>query len=125
MDNKNIAILGLAFKPDTDDMRFAPSIDIVHYFLKEGAHLRLYDPQAVLEAKAIFNDKRIKFVKNPYDAIKECDCVCVLTEWQEFKKLDFKRVKKSMRYPLLADGRNMFDKEAITQAGFKYIGIGS
>lgn len=125
LKNKNIAILGLAFKPDTDDMRFAPSIDIVHYFLKEGAHLRVYDPQSIPQAKKIFNDKRIKFAKNPYDAIKECDCVCVLTEWQEFKKLDFKRIKKSMRYPLLADGRNVFDSKTIIQAGFKYIGIGS
>ncbi|MFA6281727.1 MAG: UDP-glucose/GDP-mannose dehydrogenase family protein [Candidatus Omnitrophota bacterium] len=125
LKNKNIAVLGLSFKPDTDDMRFAPSIDIVNYFLKEGAHVRVYDPKAFSKAKVLFNDKKIKFAKNPYDAIKECDCVCVLTEWQEFEKLDFKRMKKSMRYPLLADGRNMFDKETIQQAGLKYIGIGS
>ncbi|MFA5270966.1 MAG: UDP-glucose/GDP-mannose dehydrogenase family protein [Candidatus Omnitrophota bacterium] len=125
LKNKNIAVLGLSFKPDTDDMRFAPSIDIVNYFLKEGAHLKLYDPQALSEAKALFNDKRIKFAKNPYEAIKDCDCACLVTEWQEFKKLDLARIKKIMRYPLLADGRNMFDKEELTKLGFKYIGIGS
>ncbi|MDD4954802.1 MAG: UDP-glucose/GDP-mannose dehydrogenase family protein [Candidatus Omnitrophica bacterium] len=122
--NKKIAILGLSFKPNTDDMRFAPSIDIVNFLLKEGAVIKLYDPQAVREAKKIFKNPKLKFVKNAYEALDKCDCACFLTEWEEFKKLDFLKLKKIMHYPLIADGRNMFDKNLLEAAGFKYIGIG-
>ncbi|MDP2924243.1 MAG: UDP-glucose/GDP-mannose dehydrogenase family protein [Candidatus Omnitrophota bacterium] len=141
MKGKKIAILGLSFKPDTDDMRFAPSVDIVKSLLKEGANLSLYDPQAIKQAKEIFSaegaalahaqgsalggkDKRIKFSKSPYEAAKNSDCICFLTEWKEFYSLDLKRIKKVMHYPLIADGRNIFDKNKLTQLGFKYIGIG-
>jgi UDPglucose 6-dehydrogenase len=127
LKNKTIAILGLSFKPNTDDMRFAPSIDIVDFLLSEEAKLKLYDPQSMPEAKKIFSHagKRIKFVKNSYEAVKNCDCVCILTEWAEFKRLDLNRVKKLMHYPLFADARNMFDKKNIEALGFKYIGIGT
>ena len=125
LKNKKIAVLGLSFKPDTDDMRFAPSIDIVNFLLKEGAYLKLYDPQANAEAKKVFMNKKIKFSRNAYDAVRKCDCVCFLTEWGEFRNLDFSKLKKSMRYPLIADGRNMFDKKHIETLGFKYIGIGT
>ncbi|MFH1504624.1 MAG: UDP-glucose/GDP-mannose dehydrogenase family protein [Candidatus Omnitrophota bacterium] len=127
LKHKKIAVLGLAFKPDTDDMRFAPSIDIVNFFLKEGAEATLYDPQAKNEAKAIFGKgkkSKAKFSKNPYEAVKDCDCVCFLTEWDEFKKLDFKRIKGLMHYPLVVDGRNMFERDSLTGLGFEYIGIG-
>ena len=123
--NKKIAVLGLSFKPDTDDMRFAPSIDIVNFLLDEGASVRLYDPQANIEAKKIFANSKLEFAKNAYDAANKCDCVCILTEWEEFKRLDFAKLKKCMHYPLVADGRNMFDKNHIEAAGFKYIGIGT
>lgn len=129
LKGKRIAILGLSFKPDTDDMRFAPSIDIVNFLLKEGALLNLYDPQAVIEAKKFFDvkeriNKNIKFCKNPYEAAKNMDCLCVLTEWKEFQNLDFLKIKKSMHYPLVADGRNLLDKEKLSRLGIKYIGIG-
>jgi UDPglucose 6-dehydrogenase len=133
LKEKKIAVLGLSFKPDTDDMRFAPSVDIVNNLLKEGACLSLYDPQAMEEARKAFwgknknlcaDDKKIKFVDNPYEAIKDCDCVCFLTEWEEFKNLDFNKIKQTMSYPLLADGRNMLDKDKLIQMGFKYIGMG-
>lgn len=123
--NKKIAVLGLSFKPDTDDMRFAPSIDIVNFLLSEGASIRLYDPQANIEAKKIFANNKLEFAKNAYDAANKCDCICILTEWEEFKKMDFNKLKKCMHYPLVADGRNMFDKAAVEAAGFKYIGIGT
>lgn len=129
LKDKKIAILGLSFKPDTDDMRFAPSIDIVESFLKQGSSLRLYDPQARKEARKIFfvlegKTNKLKFVKEPYEAVKSCDCLCFLTEWDEFKKLDLKRIKRLMRYPFIADGRNMFDRDKIQKLGFKYIGMG-
>ena len=122
--DKKIAILGLSFKPDTDDMRFAPSIDIVNALLDEGARLCLYDPQAMEEAKKIFRSQKIKFCKSPYEAIKSCDCACFLTEWEEFKKLDFKKIKKLMRLAFIADGRNMFEKDSLINLGFSYIGMG-
>ncbi len=125
LKEKKIAILGLSFKPDTDDMRFAPSVEIIQKFIKEGACLNLYDPQAHQEARAIFkSSKKVKFAKNPYEAVKGCDCVCFLTEWEEFKKLDLKKVKKAMQYPLVADGRNMFDRDKLRRIGFDYIGVG-
>ncbi len=125
LKDKKIAILGLSFKPNTDDMRFAPSIDIIKALLEEGAKLFLYDPQAYKEAKEIFyRDKKIRFAKNPYGAVKGCDCVCFLTEWDEFKKLDFKKIKRLMRLPFIADGRNMFDRKILTDLGFTYIGVG-
>jgi len=122
--DKKIAILGLSFKPDTDDMRFAPAVDIVYAFVREGASLILYDPQAKAEAKKIFKTLKVKFAQSPYEAIKKCDCVCFLTEWEEFKEIDFKKVKQSMHYPLVADGRNMFDGNELRKMGFNYIGIG-
>ena len=123
--DKKIAILGLSFKPDTDDMRSAPSINIVNSLIQEGAKLSVYDPQAMLSAKKCFKkSNKIRFSKNPYEAIKDCDCLCFLTEWSELKKLDFKKVRKLMHYPFIADGRNMFDCNFISKLGFDYIGVG-
>ena len=124
LKDKRIAVLGLSFKPDTDDMRFAPSVDIVYALIKEGASLILYDPQAKEEAKKIFKGLKLEFAKDPYGAVKKCDCACFLTEWEELKKIDFKKIKKLIHYPFIADGRNMFDGKKLTKLGFKYIGIG-
>ncbi|MCF7916958.1 MAG: UDP-glucose/GDP-mannose dehydrogenase family protein [Candidatus Omnitrophica bacterium] len=125
LKNKKIAILGLSFKPDTDDMRFAPSVSIINQLVNEGSTVTLYDPQGMDEAKKVLpKSKKIKFVKNPYLAVKGSDCLCVLTEWEQFKNLDLKKVKKQMHYPLIADGRNIFDKNKLSKLGFSYIGIG-
>jgi UDPglucose 6-dehydrogenase len=126
LKDKKIAILGLSFKPDTDDMRDAPSIDIVELLIKEGASLRLWDPQSQDKAKKIFSKetKKITFAKDPYEAAKDCDCVCFLTEWQELKDIDFSKLKKLMKYPLIADGRNMFDRDSVQKMEFDYIGMG-
>lgn len=125
LKNKKIAVLGLSFKPDTDDMRFAPSITIINRLLQEGASLRLYDPESMSEAKKIFKKKaKIKFFNEPQEAAKNCDCLCLLTEWEQFKKLNLKKLKEEMNYPLLADGRNFFDKDQAVKLGFSYIGIG-
>ncbi len=124
LKKKKIAVLGLAFKPDTDDMRFAPAVDIINGLLKEGAHLRVYDPQAAGEAKNLLPKTRVYFAKDPYDAVRMCDCACFLTEWQEFMKLDFKKIKKQMKFPFIADGRNMFNKRELLREGYVYLGIG-
>jgi len=125
---KRIAVAGLSFKPDTDDMRFAPSIDIVEGFLKEGAQVSVYDPQARKEAEDVFSIRarksNISWAKNVYEASRDCDCLCFLTEWEEFRKLDFAKIKKGMRHPLIADGRNMFERGDLSAKGFDYIGMG-
>ncbi|MEM7816717.1 MAG: UDP binding domain-containing protein, partial [Candidatus Aenigmatarchaeota archaeon] len=129
LKNKKIAVLGLSFKPQTDDMRFAPSIDIIEAFIKEGAVVEAYDPKAICEAKRIFSEKlgklkNLKFGKSPYEVAKDADCLCFLTEWEEFKKLDFLKIKELMHFPLIADGRNFLDKDKLLSLGFKYLGIG-
>jgi len=124
LKGKKVAVLGLAFKPDTDDMRFAPSEDIVNFFINEGAHVTAYDPKAKREALELFKGKKLNFAKDAYSAAKDADCLCMLTEWDEFKKLDFVKVKKLMKHALVADGRNMLDKAVMLKLGYEYIGMG-
>ncbi len=125
LKNKRIGLLGLSFKPETDDMRFAPAIDVVNLLLKEGANPILYDPKAMKEAKRIFSQKNVSLAKDAYQAARNADCLCFLTEWEEFKGLDFKKIKNLMRNPLIADGRNMFVRSELEAFGFSYIGIGT
>lgn len=120
--DKAIAVLGLAFKPDTDDMRFAPSIDIITALQKHGAKIRATDPQAMARAKEIF--KGVTFCKDAYEAAQSSDCLIVITEWNEFKELDFKKIKKLLKQPLIIDGRNIYDGKKLKKLGFKYICIG-
>ncbi|MBU3760154.1 MAG: UDP-glucose/GDP-mannose dehydrogenase family protein [Candidatus Omnitrophica bacterium] len=119
---KTIAILGLAFKGDTDDMRFAPSIDIIASLQKEGVRIRAYDPQASAKAKGIL--KKVTFVKSAYAACQDADAVAVLTDWKEFKTLDLKKIRKLLKQPIMFDGRNIFDPEQMRASGFDYYGIG-
>ena len=120
--DKTIGILGLAFKPNTDDMRFAPSIDIIKELQRGGAKIKSYDPEAMEKAKHILND--IVYCKNPYDAAKDADALVIITEWDEFREMDLKRIKSLMRHPLIIDGRNMYNPEEIKKDGFMYISIG-
>ncbi|MFH0877685.1 MAG: UDP-glucose/GDP-mannose dehydrogenase family protein [Candidatus Omnitrophota bacterium] len=119
---KTIGVLGLSFKPDTDDMRFAPSIDIITALQRHGAKIRATDPQAMSRARGIF--KQVVFCKDAYEAARGCDCLIVVTEWNEFKEMDFKKIKKLMNQPLVIDGRNMYDPKEMTRLGFKYISMG-
>ncbi len=119
---KTIAVLGLAFKPNTDDMRYAPAIDVIEYLQGEGAAIRAFDPQAMKEAARLLPD--VKLCKDPYEAARGADCLVVLTEWNEFKELDFKRLKKLLRQPLVVDGRNIYDPARMRALGFRYLGIG-
>ena len=120
---KSIAVWGLSFKPDTDDMREAPSIDIINGLIAEGAVVRAFDPAATEKAKEIFKDK-IYYAKNIYDAVFDCDALIILTEWQEFLKMDFKKIKKLLKNPTIIDGRNMFFPEKMAKLGFNYYSIG-
>jgi UDPglucose 6-dehydrogenase len=122
LKDKLIGILGLAFKPNTDDMRFAPSIDIINSLIQSGARIKAYDPQAMEKAKTIF--KGVEFVKDPYEVARHSDALLILTEWDEFKTMKLGRLKKLLKNPLIIDGRNIFDPAKIKKTGFKYISIG-
>lgn len=119
---KTIGVLGLAFKPDTDDMRSAPSIDIIKALQAEGAKIKAYDPQAVEMAKAQL--KNVTYASDPYAAARGSDALLILTEWEQFKNLDFTKIKKSMRQALVFDGRNLYHGHNLADLGFEYYGIG-
>jgi UDPglucose 6-dehydrogenase len=120
--DKKIGILGLAFKPNTDDMRFAPSITIIRALQKEGAAIKAYDPVAVERAKMIMPD--IEYCKSPYDVAMGVDAIVLVTEWDEFEKMDLHKIKDAMRQPVFVDGRNLFDPQKMKELGFIYTGIG-
>ncbi len=119
---KTIGVLGLAFKPDTDDMRSAPAIDIINALQREGAKIKAYDPVAMPNAKKML--KKVTYCKDPYTTAKGCDCLLLMTEWDEFKKLNFKKIKSAMRQPVLFDGRNLYHDKGLESLGFEYYGIG-
>ncbi|PIR65362.1 MAG: UDP-glucose 6-dehydrogenase [Candidatus Omnitrophica bacterium CG12_big_fil_rev_8_21_14_0_65_43_15] len=120
---KTVAVLGLAFKPNTDDIRLAVSLDIIDMLLKEGAKIKVYDPKAMKKAKEAL-DSSVVLCKDAYDAAKGSDCLLVLTEWPEFTELDFGKLKKLLRLPIVMDARNMYDPAVLKKLGFKYTGIG-
>ena len=125
VDGKTIGILGLSFKPDTDDMRFAPSLKIIDAFLDEGARVKAYDPVAMGNAKRLMKDKKgIQFVDDSYETAKDADLLIIVTEWNEFRQLDLVKIKKVMKSPNLIDGRNIYNPEKVKELGFHYVGVG-
>ena len=123
LDGKRIAIWGLSFKPRTDDMREAPAITMIEALEEAGAKVVAYDPQAQQAARTIF-DKRIRFAAHSYDALKGADALGILTEWNEFREPDFRRMRALMRAPVIFDGRNLFDLAQMRALGFSYHSIG-
>jgi UDPglucose 6-dehydrogenase len=122
LQGKTISLLGLAFKPNTDDMREAPSIDIAQKLVAAGAKVRAYDPAAVENARTLM--PAVTMFNDPYDMVKESDAIIVITEWNEFKQLDLERIRTVMKTPILFDGRNIYDPAEVRSLGFKYRGIG-
>lgn len=122
LDGKTIGLLGLSFKPNTDDMRDAPSVSIANLLLKEGALVKAYDPIAMQEAAKQLPE--VEMAKNPYDLAKGCDLLMVNTEWNEFRQLDLPRIKDAMASPMLFDGRNIYDPARMAKLGFRYRGVG-
>lgn len=122
LHGKTIGILGLAFKPNTDDMRQAPSIEVIHLLTNEGAHIKAYDPAAMEVAKGIMSD--VTYCSDPYQVAEGSDALIVVTEWREFQHLDMVRVKELMREPVLIDGRNIYNPQQVGQLGFIYRGVG-
>jgi UDPglucose 6-dehydrogenase len=118
---KTVAILGLTFKPNTDDMRDSPSLVIVPHLQKSGAHIRAYDPEGAKEAKKLLN---IELCEDSYSAMDGADGVVILTEWNEFRALDLSRVKALLNRPLIVDLRNIYDLTQMAAAGFTYVSVG-
>ncbi|MDQ5900589.1 MAG: UDPglucose 6-dehydrogenase [Patescibacteria group bacterium] len=120
-----VAVLGLSFKPDTDDMRDAPSLIIIDELLEKGAHIKTYDPIAMENAKRILHGKDgIIFAESALDAVTDADLLIIVTEWNEFRQLNLTEVKKAMKQPRIIDGRNVYDRDDVEELGFVYQGVG-
>lgn len=122
LTGKKLAVLGLAFKPNTDDMRDAPSVKIINHLLDLGAQIIAYDPQATGNAKKIFPN--IKYASNVYQALEGANAMLIVTEWPQFAQIDLKKAKKLLKKPIIVDGRNIFDPQKMKDLGFTYVGIG-
>ncbi|MBT5772201.1 MAG: UDP-glucose/GDP-mannose dehydrogenase family protein [Flavobacteriaceae bacterium] len=124
LSGKTFAVWGLSFKPGTDDMREAPSINLINYIVKNGGKVNAYDPKATEQAKFYLNNIEINYCENKYTALKDVDAVILVTEWKEFRSPDFLKMSNLMREKVLIDGRNQFSKEQINKHGFEYLQIG-
>ena len=122
MEDKTVAVLGLSFKPATDDVRFSPSLHAARILLDEGARVVGFDPQASAGAKAEVPD--LEIATDPYDACEGAHCLLLATDWPEFRELDLQELKKRMAYPVVVDGRNLFDGDQLVEAGFTYYPTG-
>ncbi len=122
---KCFALWGLAFKPNTDDMREAPSRVLVAELLKRGATIHAYDPAAMDEARRVFGDEpRIRYAASPMGALEGADALAIVTEWKEFRSPDFASIKRALKQPLVFDGRNLYDPRDVREAGLEYFAIG-
>lgn len=125
LKDKTVGVLGMSFKPDTDDMRDASSLFVIGELIREGALIQAYDPVATENAKRIFTGvNKISFMKNAYEAAKDAELLILMTEWNEFKELDLGKLKQQMKSPNLLDGRNIYHPAKVTALGFKYTGVG-
>jgi UDPglucose 6-dehydrogenase len=122
LKGKRIGVLGLAFKPDTDDLRFAPSLEVIEALGRAGSQVAAYDPQAMPAAKTLVSG--VTFARDPYALARGSDCLVVMTEWSQFKKLNLARLKRLMRLPVVVDGRNLYDPKVMKRLGFRYVGVG-
>ena len=123
MRGRTIAVWGLAFKAETDDMRESPAVDLIEALLEAGAAVRAHDPQATASARALFGE-RIDYAEHAYDCLAGADALVIVTEWLEFRNPDFGRIKAALRQPLIVDGRNLYDPAKMAALGFTYLGIG-
>ena len=122
LEGKTIAVLGLAFKPETNDMREAPSVDIIRTLLERGAAVRAYDPVAMIEAAEVLPE--VNYADDEYAAVTDADALVFVTEWNQFRALDMRRIRDLMRSPRIADLRNIYEPEHMRELGFEYVGVG-
>jgi UDPglucose 6-dehydrogenase len=123
LKGKTIAMWGLSFKPETDDMREAPALVLIDKFLEAGCQIKAYDPEAMNETRRRIGEI-IEYTKEPYDALIDADCLLLVTEWKEFRMPDMAVMKKYLKNHVIFDGRNIYDAKEIKEAGFEYFGIG-
>ena len=123
MKGKHFALWGLAFKPNTDDIREAPAFDIIKALLEAGATVSAFDPEAMKNAREVLGDK-VKFAENPYDALVDADALIIATEWNEFRTPDFGKMAATLKNKAIFDGRNLFDLSSIRELGFHYESVG-
>lgn len=121
---KKIAVLGLSFKPDTDDMRDAPSVVIINKLASMGAAITAYDPIAMDNARKILSGKDVSFASDLWSCVENADLLILVTEWDEFREIDLEKLKKTMKTPLVVDGRNVYDPVKMRELGFLYVGVG-
>jgi UDPglucose 6-dehydrogenase len=121
---KRLGVLGLAFKGGTDDIRESPAISIVECLVNEGAYVQAYDPAATERAKEVLPARNILLVNSAYKAAEGADALLVLTEWDEFKHLDYARIRRLLHYPIIVDGRNLLSPEEMRKLNFNYLSIG-
>ncbi|NPB07796.1 MAG: UDP-glucose/GDP-mannose dehydrogenase family protein [Aquificae bacterium] len=125
LKGKKVALWGLSFKPNTDDIREAPSLKIIEKLLKEGAFIRAYDPKATENVKKIFVEgEDLRYLNDKYEAVKGAEALLIVTEWEEFRKANLQKVKKLMELPIIVDGRNIYDPEEVRSLGFEYYSVG-
>ena len=125
LQGMTVALWGLSFKPNTDDMREAPSLTVINELLAAGATVRAYDPVATAEAqRALGTVAGVTFVDDAYEAATGADILVLVTEWQEFRSPDFDQLKTLLKHPVIFDGRNIYNPQIVAQLGFKYYGIG-
>ncbi len=122
LKDKTLGVLGLAFKQNTDDIRMSPAVELCHRLQKEGAHLRVHDPKAMDKARTLLRE--VTFVPDMNQVAEGCDALVIATEWEQFKKLDLERARKTLTHPILFDGRNLFDPAEMERLGFIYKSIG-
>jgi UDPglucose 6-dehydrogenase len=119
---KTVAVLGLTFKPETDDMRDSASLTILPALIEKGAHIKAHDPHGMEAAKAIMPE--VEYMDNPYAACEDADCIVILTEWNEYRSLDINKIKKLLKNPIFIDLRNIYDPKVLKLKGFEYVGVG-
>ena len=122
LQGKTIAVLGLTFKPNTDDMRDSPSLEIIPALLAAGAKVRAHDPEGMDEARKLLVG--IEYCDDAYDALADADALAIITEWNAYRALDMPRVKALLQSPVLVDMRNIYDPESMRDLGFTYVSIG-
>jgi UDPglucose 6-dehydrogenase len=122
LNDTTIGILGISFKPNTDDIREAPALEVIHLLENEGAHIKAYDPQAMENAAHVL--PKVKLCENPYQVAEGADALILVTDWNEFKQIDFIRIKSLMNKAVIMDGRNLWDEKTLKSMGFQYFGVG-
>jgi UDPglucose 6-dehydrogenase len=124
LGGKVVGVLGLTFKPNTSDVRESPALDIVQALLNKGAQIRAYDPAGMDEFQQVLNDEKISYCKNAYEAARGAEALVFITEWNEFRNLDLKKLKGVLAKPVILDLRNIYEPDKVTDIGFEYMGVG-